>query len=338
MKENYLEYENIIIRIICENTLLQALKQEYGDYYSFNPCAKQIDFSVFICIDRVRYEKVLKSINFNNSNSIYLKDRDGIIIKKNKNEIFILYDKITDNLIQFIGENIISIFGLYMEMNGYSYYHAACVEKNSSGIAIIGERNSGKTTILNILLQEGFSFVSNSHLGMKNYNDHIIALGSPSRMGIRFGTLETVLSKESRKAIIENTEFKDKFSNDMQNHLSSYKSKKFNIKVNELKQIYSTNLVNKTILKVIIVPFYMPEIEHMQIKKLNTEEKREVLLKNRRNGSYDTIRYIDDLFNNKKSSLCKIENIPFYKLYQNEKNANELLDFININLRDGRWQ
>ncbi len=335
MKENYLEYENIIIRIVCEIALLQALKEEYGDYYSFNACAKQIDFNVFICIDSLRYEKVLKNINLNNSNLIYLKDRNGIIIKKNRNEIFILYDKITDNLIQFIGENIISIFGLYMERNGYSYYHAACVEKNSNGIAIIGERNSGKTTILNILLQEGFNFVSNSHLGMKTCNDNIIALGSPSRMGIRFGTLETVLSKKTKMSIIENTEFKDKFSNDIQNHLSSYKSKKFNIKVNELKQIYSTNLVNKTILKVIMVPFYMPEIEHMQIKKLNIEEKREVLLKNSRNGSYDTIRYIDDLFNNKKNSLCNIENIPFYKLYQNEKNTDELLNFIHTNLKNG---
>lgn len=328
MEEIYVKNEDIIIRIVGENTLLEMIKKEYSEYYLFYTRANKRNFNIFIYIDTSRYKQILKKLYISNKNLIYLKDRNGIIVKKSNNDIFILYDKITDNLVQFIGENIISIFGLYMEKRGYIYFHAACVEKDTTGIAIIGERNSGKTTILNILLQEGFNFVSNSHLGVKKYGNDLIGLGSPSRMGIRLGTLSSVLTNKNLKLIIENTEFKYKFSNDIKNNLSLYNTKKFNIKINELKEIYKINLVNKTNIKFILVPIYMPEIEHLQIKELNEEEKMDILLKNRRKGSYDTIIYIDDLFNNRPNNLFDIETISMYKIYQNEKNINELLSFI----------
>lgn len=333
MNETYIKNENIVIRLICDYQLLKMLKDEYGNYYLFDKEFSKIDFNIYVYINEAKYQKIITELNISNKNLIYLKNRDGIIINISNNDIFILYNKITDNLIQFIGENIISIFGLFFEQKGYLYFHAACVDKCSNGIAIIGERNSGKTTLLNILLQNGFNFVSNSHLGIKTFDNNLVGLGSPSRIGIRLGTLKTVLNNTTLQAIIRGTEFKHKFDiNDIKHNLSFYESRKFNIKINELKEIYNINLINKTNIKFILIPVYMPELQHIQIKSLNKEEKIETLLKSVRKGSYDTIRYMDNLFINKHNSLSRLTNIannvPVYKIFQNEKNINELLNFI----------
>lgn len=336
VKINYVKNDGISIKIICVDELLKKLKMEYGNYYTFDTNSLKVNFNLYIYINKYKYESLISSHKSSSVNNfIYLKDRDGIIISCKKDEIFILYNNITDNLIQFIGENLISIFGLFLERSNYSYFHAACVEKNSSGIVIIGERNSGKTTILNYLLQSGFNFVSNSHLALKKENNDLIAVGSPSRVGIRLGTLSSVLNPNIKQAIMEKTEFADKFLyvSDFNFHL--YSQKKFNIKVNELQDIYNIKLINKVKVSFIIIPLYFPELEHIRIIELTENQKAEVLQRNRRCGSYDTIRYLSSIFENPSIPLLDTQQISIYKIYQNEKNIDELFNFINLTLKNG---
>ena len=293
-------------------------------------------FDVYIYIDKNKYNNLLRKINnlinYRN-NIIFMKDREGIIVmNKNNNEIIVLYQEKTDNIIQLIGEIIISLFGIIMEKRGYLYLHSACVDKAGNGIAIIGARKTGKTTLLSLLLQNKFDFVCNSHIGKKK---DVIAIGAPTRMGMRVEKLFNLNESNIMEKIIEHTEIKRRFGADIRHHLYNYKEKKFNIRVNEIRKIYNVKLINKTILKIMLIPIYMPGLEHIKIKKLSKEELTEVLINNKRNGVYSSAKYMNSIFfEGNKYIEYKISNIEAYMVYQNEKNVKEVINFINSKLED----
>ena len=179
--KNYLEFKNGKIQIICSPQLLKMLKIEYGSYYNFLSGDEEFNFKIYIYINKMRYKEI--SQRFNNikhkDKNIYLIDRYGYVaINKEKKELIVIYERLNDNVIQFIGEILISLFGIILEKSGYFFIHAACVDKNSRGVAIIGSKNSGKTSLLNFFLQNGYNYVTNSHLGLKNINNYIEAIRS----------------------------------------------------------------------------------------------------------------------------------------------------------------
>ena len=336
MINNYIRNKNMIIKIVCEKKVLDVLKLEYGNYYKFISGEYKETFKLYIYINNAKYQKALDRIKNKamNNNIIGVTDRSGIImVNKSNNEIIMLYEDFNDNVIQFIGEMIISIFGIIMERQDYFFIHAACVTRGENGIAIIGERKAGKTTILNALLQEKFDYVNNSHLGLKRCNNSVIAMGAPSRMGIRVETMCNVLDSDIIRKIIENTEFNKKFGADAQYNLKKYKEKKFNIKVNEIKSIYNINLKNSTTIKMVIIPIYMPDIKNIKIRKVDKIEQIEIFNKNARRGTYDTMRYMIPLLkSNNKVILDEFKDITVYKIYQNEKNIKELIEFVDSKL------
>lgn len=330
---NYIKNCDIILKIICEKEIILQLKKELLDYYEFITGDFQEDFTIYIYIDKVKYKKVstenfVKNRGFNEK--IY-KDRDGlVIVNKDKKEIIAFYEYIDNNVIQFIEEIIISIFGVFLAKSKFFFMHAACVEKNGKAIAIIGDRSSGKTTLMNILLQNGFNFVCNSHLGIKDKEEGIQALGTPSRMGMRVETIEKAIKPIFREKIFYNTEFRKRFGNEAEKNLSFYKKKKFNIKVNEIKEIYNISLIPSSTLKLILIPMYLEPIEHLKINKIQGFDKKEILLKNKREEIYDTTRYMKILSLNEKVDLPNnLNKIDIYKVYQNERNTKELIEFIS---------
>lgn len=338
MLKNYISDGNSIIQIVCENKILQILKEEFGDYYKFEYGETNADFDFFIYIDKLKYEKALR--NFENirnlRENICIQDREGILLlNKVKKEVVAIYYQLTDNNIQLIGELIISLFGIKLEQNGYFYLHSACVEKNGKGIAIIGARGTGKTTLLNILLQNQFNFVCNSHLGIKNANNDIIANGTPSRIGIRVETLYKAINPIVRERIIEYSEIKKRFGENIEENINEYGKKKFNIKMNEIKKIYNVDIKKETNVKMFLVPVYMPGSKHIKIKKIREEETLDILLKNKRKGVYNTIKYLDNVFFTTTNNIkCNLKNINMYKIYQNEGNTNELIEFVNKNINE----
>ena len=240
--DNYIKNQNIIIRIVCESKIISKLKAEIGDYYEFIIGNCQQNFTIYIFVDGVKYEKISNNVNNMKCKMKLFKDRDGqIILDKDNNELIAFYNELNDNVIQFIEEIIISIFGIFLTKQKYFFLHAACVENNQNAVAIIGDRASGKTTLLNVLMQNDFNFVCNSHLGIKDVNRKIEVIGAPSRVGMRVETLEKCMSSNIRKKIFLNTEFRKRFGKDAENNLKSYRVKKFNIKVNELKKYIISN-------------------------------------------------------------------------------------------------
>lgn len=333
---NYIVNNNIILKIVCEEKILLKLKKEIGDYYEFVEGKFQQDFTIYLYVDFVKYKKVSKQFLLSNNNveiKLY-KDREGLVIlDKSKKEIIAFYENINDNVIQFIEEIIISIFGMFLTRQNYYFIHSACVEKKEKAVAIIGDRSSGKTTLLNALMQNKFNFICNSHLGLKDTEKSIQVIGAPSRVGMRVETIEKSTNLDIRKKIFLYTEFRKRFGGKAEKNLKLYRNKKFNIKINEIKDIYDVKLINSALLKLILVPIYIEPIEHIKIEKLNDIQKKEILLKNRREGIYDTNKYMTALDICKKNDLpSNLNQIDAYKVYQNEKCIDELIEFIQLRI------
>ena len=328
--DNYIKNQGIIIKVLCDPEILFRLKKEVSSYYEFKNVSEFYDFTLYIYSDQTKYNKVYSLLEGCQNKFNLIKDRKGLVyLNKKKQEIILIYKHINDNVIQFIGEVIISIFGMILERQGYFFLHSACVEKNEMAIAITGNRNSGKTTILNMLLQNHFNFISNSHIAIKDNRNNVKVLGFPSRMGIRIETLEKVINPDIREKIILNTEFKRRFKEDIQKNLSFYRKEKFNIKINEIEEIYDINLISNSNLKLIIVPIYIEQMEHIQIIEIKDIDKQEMLFKNKRTGVYDTIKYMKESKNIINKLPTNLNKVKMYKIYQNENSVNEIIDFIN---------
>ena len=144
-------------------------------------------------------------------------------------------------------------------------------------------------------------------------------------MGMRIDTFDKVLNASTKDKIIRYTEFKDRFGEDeIDKIISKSRNKKFNVKVNEIHNIYNVETRIDTNLSAIIIPVYMPDMEHTMIKKIDEDEKKEAFFKYRTQGAYSSTRYIEDIFGTTKVTMPDIKNIDIYKIYENEKNVNEL--------------
>ena len=335
---NYILNKNTTIKIVCEEQLIHSLKKELSDYYQFVPYSQYYDFVIYVFAEDKKYKTVSKkmTVGINNKDIKCFKDRNSILMLDNKKkEIITFYEKLNDNVVQFTGEIIVSLFCIRLEENNYTFLHSACVEKNGKAIAIIGDRGSGKTTILNALLQQNFNFICNSHLGIKNIGKGIVVEGTPTRMGVRISTLEKILRPEIKKKIMLNTEFKARFGDCTNIDLKPYLTRKFNIKLNEIKDIYNVQLIKECELKLIIVPIYMEELSKIKTRELYGIDKNEILLKNKRNGIYDTVKYLKFINDNQSTNTLpsNLDNIKMIKIYQNEKTINELINLIYVKTR-----
>lgn len=170
MEKRTILYNNESLKIMSNDIkIIKYIEEEFKTVYTFfKERESTIDKKIILLNNARLYDlykdKIIKTI-----------EDEEIIIIKEKRKVIVIYDKIKCNIIiifkgisstvlQYIGEVIFSIFGKEMEHKGMKFLHSAAVSLNNKGIALIGPRNIGKTTIMCELLQESFDFVSNSHV------------------------------------------------------------------------------------------------------------------------------------------------------------------------------
>lgn len=249
-----------------------------------------------------------------------------ILIDKNKSEISIIYDEYNEEKLQYLGEIIFGIFGKELEDRGYYFLHAACVSKEQNGILIL-EKNPRKRILLLLkLLEEKFDFLCSSHIGVKIENGVLKAIAIPTRLGISIEELySNTFNRNSLEAIKEVKDFKKSFSDIDEKILQTkYSEKKFNVKVNEIKEILRNNLILETNIKTIVEIEKRPRnFNNSKYKKISNEELIEIFIKNKRKGIYDTVSYISNLYNRKENKIVipKINTIDIlsYLFYQSDK-------------------
>lgn len=265
--------------------------------------------------------------------------RDNIlIIDKDHMEISIIYDEYDDNKLQHVGEIIFGIFGKKLEDNGYFFLHAGCVTKENNGILILENDHRKRILLLLNLLEENFEYICDSHLGIKIENSHLKLVGIPTRLEMDMEELYSGILNDKYIAQIKQTQtFKHKFDNVNEAILQTkYANRKFDIKANEIKDVLKKETVSVTNIKTIIeLNKGIPVANNKKIKKMNREEIIEACVRNKRDGIYDSVKYIENLYNNIKKrnsgliNVSNIKDISGYRFYINSLNE---IKFITKNI------
>jgi len=92
----------------------------------------------------------------------------------------------SNQVINFINNQYIN----YLQNNGYLICHAAALAKDHEGIAFAAFSGGGKsTTMLHLMADERFDFVSNDRLFLRQDDEHVQARGIPKLPRVNPGTL-----------------------------------------------------------------------------------------------------------------------------------------------------
>lgn len=323
MENLLISYNDFSIHLVSNDlNVLKAIKIEFEDYYKFNDIKKNNNNKIMLVCNKELYDKYINKnmVSSKLSNKVVLiKDRDAILLyDKRDNNITILYKAITEDVMQFIGEVILSIFGKNIEGKGYYFFHSACVAIHGNAVGIIGQRNAGKTALMCTFLQNGFEFIANSRIGIK-CEDEVTVIGLPSRVGIRYETINKVFSEKAKEKFIKVREEEYR-----------RRRKKMNITVKEIKHVFEAEVISQSKLKIILFPVYIPESDELKIIKMEDREIIDILLKNKKSGVYDTVKYIDNFYHTNKPNF-KFEDfkeIKFLKVIINERSSKKLVDLI----------
>ncbi len=149
----------------------------------------------------------------------------------------------------------------------------AFTNKDGQGIAIMGEKRSGKTSfLLGYMLRNDSQarFVTNSHVALGFENDQVYAYGYPMSVGVRLNVLEAMKKRGNDKItpIID----------DLRSNLQPGGENRYYIDPDKLSQYLSGRIASKTHLDKIIIVRSVPPNSFSGIKKLNIDEV-EVYLK-----------------------------------------------------------
>ena len=320
--------------------IIRELKEEYSDYFNFVIESKPNGAeSITIIESELLYEKYKnkKELKDKKKENFFKKDRNCIIVmNKLERNIDILCAKYGIIEGQYVGEILISMFGKYYEENGFYFFHASGVSKNNNSVLMVGAKNSGKTSIMAALLNDGFDYMANSRIGI---NNNLYSIGQPYMLGMRMNTIYNFMSAECKNKIFNTEDFKrvnenlelERFEGKTDNILNRYGDRKINLKNKEIKEIFNCNLEKKSKIKAIIIPEYCENLRKMEVKKLEANEKMTVLIDNYESGIYSNVKYLNELYANKNRRIPNnvIEKIDFYRIRQNENTNKEIISFIN---------
>lgn len=333
--------QNKCISIISNKfKIIEKLSIEYKDYFKFKIEEKVKGNEKINIIESKRLYHKYKDkneIKYNKTENFFKKDRNCLVVmNKPEKNIDVLCEDYGVIESQYVGEILISLFGKHYENNGFYFLHAAGVAKNDNAILFTGEKNSGKTSIMLLLLQNGFDFIANSRIGI---NNEMLCIGQPYMLGMRLNTAYNLLSSDEQNKFFNTDDYKrvnknlelERFNNDKESILKRYHDRKINLKNQDIKDIFDCNLKNNAKVRTIIIPEYCKSIQKIEVRKLEENEKITMLMDNYESGVYSPVRYLNELYNRNNRIIPNnvIKNIDFYKIKQNENTNKELIEWIN---------
>lgn len=161
--------------------------------------------------------------------------------------------------------------------------------------------------------------------GLYNKNEEVFILGFPSRIGIRKESINKSLRPRYQKRILE---IKEKEYNEGKN--------KINLSISELNETFENSISTNTKLKLILWPFYNPNELNLRTEKMTEEDVRRLIMENSVSGVYQPLRYVDSFYttNKYKFDFKIIKNIEVFKVFQNEKNVDDLVKWIKEKINE----
>lgn len=248
--------------------LVKDLLDLYGDYYS--------DKGI-VPTTTIRYlEKTVPD-------DYQVKDRED----ENESFNYLSFDEETDTLtvcfdgeytsdkLSFMQRIMCNVFIMEFQRNGYSIVHGACISKDGESFIISGNKGAGKTTTLLRLLEQGYDFISNDKVAVKEENGRVVTCGIPHSMGV----------------------VKEDIANfDIDEKLGRIDGPKIYFRVADLGEALNVNVFNKGYLNRMIFPRYEKGREELIITDCSNNLEQL--------GSHNI--FVEDAVAEQKSYLLKI--------------------------------
>jgi len=184
MSFNFINQYHEMFDMLSEKTVLNVAVKKYS--HNYDKCiwketviikeSKSIDFNLYAKCDK-------------NKRIFWFDEKDTLIDMTNNNEYEIyISEKSIIIFIEFIRGLIFKI----LDEEGLICLHAAAVYKDDNGIAIIGAKGDGKTTLLfDYLTKDNWAYVSGDKVFLVFKKNKIMAYGFPDYPYIGVGTIKS---------------------------------------------------------------------------------------------------------------------------------------------------
>lgn len=243
------------------------------------------------------------------------------------NNINASQQKWNDNLIQYFTCNL---FNRLLEEKGFIAFHSSCVDIDGNGIAFIGPRNSGKTTCMLTLMEEGYNSVTNDKLAIKYDGNNFFGYGVAQDVSIRMSpSFRNLPQNKKYLKYVEEQNVKLYDENKLEGgniHLESVEL----ASINNVKQIPFTNIKN------FIYPNYNSSVIDAEFKLMNKDEKLSLLQSQNLPLVHDSTYFFREvstssgLFYSKEELISKIIENDFYFVAQGENSRESFVNKIKI--------
>lgn len=185
MKKSSYIVQGVGINVLCENQLDSLISSCFSSLYSGEKLSEiePLEFELYIVLDppsvpaeSVQVFKTPFVTSYSDDKGIYFVSEDGSIICLNPStrnaKGFIRKEALDDpiRLFSLIGVSIVEI----LKYHNLYFLHSAALYRNGIGYLISGDGGCGKTTTSLSLVREGFRYVSDDSLFIRELNGKII--------------------------------------------------------------------------------------------------------------------------------------------------------------------
>lgn len=266
--KEYLKHHLYISEFVNANQKKQDKKDfKYIFYYNiddvaFNSLHSRLESKILNVISPFKGENCKLAID--DKNEYYISDNDNYIVYTDKNNVTINVKETEEfdyQLLRIIREFIYRV----EQDNGKTFMHGAACECNGEGLVIIGNKASGKTSLLTYFLSCGAGYLANDRLFLSKNENEIVVQGFPIPMRISYESINKFGEKIKPEYFYRN----QRFSID-----------KALVTPLELSWIFNIKVYDYLKLRAIIIPNIKINGEGVLVEKINIGDVIETLSDN----------------------------------------------------------
>ncbi|MGA5632573.1 hypothetical protein [Streptomyces lydicamycinicus] len=199
--------------------------------------------------------------------------------------------------------------------DGCPFFHAACFTLRGVGVALVGRRTAGKTTLLLHCLDSlGAALVGNDKFALVQDADSNAenALGFPIQIGIRAGSVLALGDGPLRASLMRR--WSQRFG-DIEAHRNDRETR-LGIRPQELAATADSTVMPQCHLSLAIEPYLDPHAVTPRLERLNDDERRMLWTHNLLRRSADVFPQQAALAGPASETELRIPQVPTYRLIQ----------------------
>ena len=316
MEEFDLVYKDIKLRLCCDAEIKDIVKKHFNGHINIIEPTGEPTYSLIVTDD----SKIINGSYYHKTDKWFgYSSLDFYIDNANKTSYITNIDaNKNQNRSLLISTSIANLFNRLLELKGYLGLHAACVEKENSGVLFVAERNSGKTVCMLNLMNNGYNLVANDAVALKKDNKDLIGYGIAQSVSIRLS-----------KAFCEQKENKKYLDIAKEKGIDKIDGNNIYVSDDELVRINNVSQKIDAPIKFIVRPCYDPSINNLDLYQMPIEQTRELVYAQFKSLVHETSDFLinvklEDVDEKERySHIEDIVAIPAFYCRQNERTTEE---------------